>query len=334
MKARKNISLSLIFRKHLPQFNSIEEIFLQLLEQFKKQLDLKHIEVPNTGADPFSVYKNLQFIHRNKSQINHITGHINYAGFVLGRKAILTIHDTGSAFYGNFLHRLYIKIFWFWLPALFVRKITVISEFSKKELSVLIPFARKKIVVIHNPVNSTLQYCPKPFNEENPLILHIGTKSNKNLERTIKALEGVKCNLLVIGALTKEQVQLLFKYRINYTNRKYLSFSEIKAAYEECDLVSFASLYEGFGMPVIEAQAVGRPVLSSAIEPLTEVAGDAACLVNPTDVSDIRRGLLKIIENRSYREDLIRKGQENIKRFQLKNIADEYLALYKEVADA
>jgi len=326
--------LTLIFRKRLPQFNSIEEIFLQLLEQFKKQLDVHHLEVSNSGADPLSAYKNLQFINKNKSRINHITGHINYGALALGRKGILTIHDIGSSFYGGSLHKLYIKIFWFWLPALLVRKITVISHFSKKELSELIPFAKNKIEVIHNPVNSTLQYCPKPFNEENPLLLHIGTKSNKNLERTIEALEGIKCRFLIIGELSKRQLALLEKNEIDYFNRIHISFAEIKAAYEECDLVSFVSLYEGFGMPVIEAQAVGRPVLTSAIEPLTEVSGDAACMVNPTDIGDIRRGLVKIIENRSYREDLIRKGQGNIKRFQLKNIADQYLKLYKEVADA
>ncbi|TQI71937.1 glycosyltransferase involved in cell wall biosynthesis [Gramella sp. Hel_I_59] len=326
--------LTLIFRKRLPQFNSIEEIFLQLLEQFKKQLDVHHVEVPNSGADPLSACKNLHFIHRNKSNINHITGHINYGSLALGKKGILTIHDIGSAFYGGSIHKLYIRIFWFWLPALMVRKITVISHFSKKELSELIPFAKNKIVVIHNPVNSALQYCPKPFNKENPLVLHIGTKSNKNLERTIEALEGIKCRFLVIGELSQRQLALLENNRIDYYNRMHISFTEIKAAYEECDLVSFVSLYEGFGMPVIEAQAVGRPVLTSAIEPLKEVAGDAACMVNPTEVRDIRKGLLRIMKEGKYREELVRKGQENVKRFQLKNIADQYLALYKEITNA
>ncbi len=330
----KEFKLTLIFRKRLPQFNSIEEIFLQLLEQFKRQLDVHHIEVPNSGADPKSAFKNLQFISKNKNQINHITGHINYGALALGRKGILTVHDIGSAFYGASLHKLYIKIFWFWLPALMVRKITVISHFSKKELSELIPFAKNKIVVIHNPVNSNLQHCPKPFNKENPVLLHIGTKSNKNLERTIEALEGIKCRLIIIGALSEEQANLLARYKINYTSRKHLPFSEIKAVYEECDLVSFVSLYEGFGMPVIEAQKVGRPVLTSSIEPITEVAGDAACLVNPESVEEIRQGFLKIINDKDFREKLVEKGRENVKRFQLKEIASQYLQLYKEVADA
>ena len=170
-----------------------------------------------------------------------------------------------SAFYGSFFHRLFIKIFWFWLPALMVRKITVISNFSKDQVMGLIPFAEKKIRVIYNPVSSLLNYSPKNFNKRNPLILHLGTKANKNLERTIKALNGLKCRLLIIGELTEQQVQLLKQNKINFRNKKFIPFSEIKAAYEECDMVSFVSLYEGFGMPVIEAQAVGRPVLSSNV---------------------------------------------------------------------
>ena len=326
-------TLTLIFRKRLPQFNSIEEVFIELLEQLEKQIEVQNIEMPLAGADPFSVYRNVQYVKRNKTEVNHITGHNNYAALSLGRSGILTIHDIGSAFYGNFLHKIYIKIFWFWLPALMIKKITVISNFSKKELSQLIPFAKNKIVVIHNPVNSSLQYRPKSFNVSNPLVLHIGTKSNKNIERTIEALEGISCRFLVIGELSLKQVELLEKHKIDYNNKKHIPFLEVKAAYEACDLVSFVSLYEGFGMPVIEAQAVGRPVLSSAIEPIREVAGNSACLVNPKDVQDIRRGLLRIIEDNRYREELIEMGQENIKRFQLKNIAAQYLALYKEIAD-
>lgn len=328
------IELALIFRKKLPQFNSIEEIFNELFQEIRSNVEVKTVEVPCEGADPVSFYKNLTYVQKNKSNVNHLTGHINYIALVVGKKGILTIHDTGSAFYGNMLHRLFIKIFWFWLPALLIEKITVISEFSKKELSKLIPFAKKKIVVIHNPVNSALQYHPKPFNGSNPLVLHIGTKPNKNLERTIEALEGIKCRLLIIGALSEDQLKLLKKYKIGYINKKHISFSEIKAAYEECDLVNFVSLYEGFGMPVIEAQAVGRPVITSAIEPIKEVAGDAACFVDPENVEEIRQGFSKIIGNSAFREELISNGQKNIKRFQLSKIAGQYLKLYKEVAGA
>lgn len=211
----KNFTLTLIFRKRLPQFNSIEAVFIEMMEQLKKQIEVQKVEMPLSGADPCSVYRNIQYVKWNKTEVNHITGHNNYAALALGRNGILTIHDIGSTFYGNFLHKLYIKIFWFWLPALIIKKITVISDFSKQELSRLIPFAKNKIVVIHNPVNSALQYRPKSFNVSNPLVLHIGTKSNKNLERTIEALDGIKCRFLVIGELSLKQVELLEKHKID-----------------------------------------------------------------------------------------------------------------------
>ena len=328
------LSVSLIFRKKLPQFNSIENIFNSLLEEFRKQIEVEKLEVPNSGATLLDIFENLKFTGKRKSEVTHITGHVNYLALVTGRKTILTIHDIGSSFYGGKLHQIFMKLFWYYLPCLLVKKITVISEFSRKELIKLVPFAKNKIKVISNPVNSALEYKPLEFNKVNPLILHIGTKSNKNLERTIKALEGISCKFLIIGELSTKQMELLKKYKIDYTNKKHISFLEIKAAYEACDLVSFVSLYEGFGMPVIEAQAVGRPVLTSAIEPISQVAGDAACFVDPENIEEIRKGFLKIIDDDEFREQLIFKGRKNVKRFQVEEIANQYLELYKEVANA
>ncbi|MCZ2844935.1 MAG: glycosyltransferase family 1 protein [Candidatus Bathyarchaeota archaeon] len=324
----------MVFRKRLPQFNSIEEIFLNLYKELQKKTTINKIEVPESGAALGSMFRNLRFTRSHRAGITHITGHVNYISLAAGRKTILTVHDSGSALYGNPIHRLFKKILWFWLPALFVKKITVVSGFSKKELSKLIPFAKKKIAVIHNPVNSILEYRPKSFLNDKPLILQIGTKSNKNLEGTIKALTNIHCTFLIIGELSKKQMELLEEYRIDYTNKKHLTFSEIKRAYEECDLVSFISLYEGFGMPVIEAQAVGRPVITSAIEPMLEVAGKGACFVDPECPEDIRTAILKIIQEKGYRDDLIQKGLENVKRFQIEEIAEQYLELYKKLANA
>lgn len=93
----------------------------------------------------------------------------------------------------------------------------------------------------------------------------------------------------------------------------------------------FPSTYEGFGLPIIEAQATGRPVLTSKLEPMSSVAGDAACLVDPYSVESIRAGVKKIIENESYRNELIEKGFKNVERFQLKNVTKQYIDLYQEL---
>ena len=220
---------------------------------------------------------------------------------------------------------------WFWLPALVAKKITVISNFSKKELSEIVPFAKNKIIVIPNPVNSAISYTPKDFNGDRPIILHLGTKDNKNLERTILALEGINCTLDIIGELTTSQMQLLKKHDINFMNSYHLPFSKIIEHYQNADIVCFASLYEGFGMPIIEAQKVGRVLLTSKIEPLINVAGKGAHFVNPHRVDDIRNGIKKIITDPNYRKRLIKSGLDNVKRFDIENITKQYLEVYEEI---
>jgi glycosyltransferase involved in cell wall biosynthesis len=95
--------------------------------------------------------------------------------------------------------------------------------------------------------------------------------------------------------------------------------------------VVFASTYEGFGMPIVEANATGRPVVTSNIGPMPEVAGSAACLVDPFDCSSIREGIVRVIGDADYRSHLVAGGFENVKRFQADVIAAQYAAVYREV---
>jgi glycosyltransferase involved in cell wall biosynthesis len=328
-----NLSITFLFRKKTPQFNSIEGLFESIIPQLQAEADTKSVELSCIGAKPKDIFLNLWYAIKFRHSLVHITGHVNYVALVLGRKTVLTIHDVGSAFGNGKVKDMIISFFWFWLPALFVKKITVISEFSKEELIRLVPFSKHKIKVIPNAVNNAFKYCPKYFDSQNPLILHLGTKNNKNLERTIAALKGINCRLLVIGKLTPQQLDLLEETKIEYSNKFDLPFSEILQSYRDCDMLSFASTYEGFGLPIIEAQAVGRPVLTSYIGAMSEVAGNSACLVDPFSVDAIREGIEKIISNAAFRDELISKGLENVGRFRAGHIAQQYLAVYRELAN-
>ncbi|MCF1420241.1 glycosyltransferase family 4 protein [Mangrovimonas futianensis] len=327
------MKLTFFYRHRLPQFNSIEELFHNISREIEKNIPVKEVQLKYAGADIRSVLENLKQAKRNKGEINHITGHVNYLALVLGRKSVLTVHDVKSAFYGSFFHRLFIKLFWFWIPSMLVDRITVISNFSKKEFIKLVPFAKSKVVVIYNSINEKLDFSPSEFHEGNPVVLLIGTKSNKNLERSIEALKHITCQLWIVGKLSIEQKKLLDEYGLQYENFQNITYEHIVRLYQQCDLVLFPSTYEGFGMPIIEAQSIGRPVITSNFGAMREIAGEGACLINPFDVNEIKFGLEKVISNKVFRSEIVAKGLKNVERFQLKVIAGQYLSLYKEIAD-
>jgi len=323
--------INYIFRKRLPTYNSIEELFGSIANEVSKTRPTQSMAMPHSGASPSVLIKNLRFFDKKTRGIRHITGDVHYMALSTGKHTVLTIHDIKSASQGNIFKVLYVHLFWFWLPALFVNRITVISEFTKEELGKITPFAKHKIRVVSNPVNPTLKPTPYKFNTDNPNILVVGTKANKNLERCFEALKDISCQLTIIGQLTSDQSQRLQALGIDYHNRTNLTFSQVADCYIQADMLCFASTYEGFGMPIIEAQAVGRPVLTANFGAMKEVAQDSACLVNPYEVDAIKAGVLRILSDEAYRSELITKGLKNVERFQSAKIAQEYIEIYQEM---
>jgi glycosyltransferase involved in cell wall biosynthesis len=189
-----------------------------------------------------------------------------------------------------------------------------------------------KVRVIPNIASSIFQPCRRPFNADCPRILHIGTKANKNLPRLVQALRGIRCHLHVVGRLSDRQVDELRGAGIDFSTSCGLSEQQMYASYCAADLVSFVSTYEGFGLPILEANAVGRPVVTSNVSSMPEIAGQAACLVDPLDVGSIRDGIRHVIEETPYRDELIQKGFENVLRFRGEAVAERYLTIYRQIA--
>jgi glycosyltransferase involved in cell wall biosynthesis len=112
---------------------------------------------------------------------------------------------------------------------------------------------------------------------------------------------------------------------------EWLSNEDLLKQYQCADMLVFASTYEGFGLPIVEANAVGRAVVTSNICSMPEVAGDAACLVDPYDVESIRKGILQVINCADYRAALVTAGLKNVERFRPEKIAEQYAQLYRKI---
>ena len=270
-----------------------------------------------------------------QGDVNHITGDVHFLSYLLcRRKTVLTILDCGFAEKERGLKRWLLRYFWYVLPILRVGFITVISKAVELELKKLVDFPPGKVRVIPCCIPKIFTYSKKIFNAGKPRILQVGTGENKNLVRVARALDGIPCHLDIVGKLTVDQRRILVECGIEYSNSVGIPERELIRKYLECDLIVFVSTYEGFGLPILEGNAVGRPVVTSNISSMPEVAGDAACLVDPFDEADIRGGVLKVIHEPAYRQELVEKGLINVKRFRPEAIASKYVELYREVSGA
>lgn len=262
----------------------------------------------------------------------HVTGDINFATLLLRpRSSVLTILDCGFIARRGSITRSLLKVFWLDVPVARMRYITTISDFSKQEILRLTGCAEEKITVIPVAISERFVPAPRDFRQEVPRVLVVGTAQNKNIQRIAAALKGIRCQLHIIGEPSSQDVAALKFNGVDFKNEVDLNSDQIVDAYRQCDLLLFPSTYEGFGMPILEAQATGRPVVTSNVASMPEVAGDAACLVDPFSTDSIRGGVLKVIEDAVFREGLVQRGLENVKRFHPDVIAEAYLSLYRKI---
>ncbi len=322
-------------RRRRPNANfSLEFIFQSLRHHLNDKIQSRTCIAP--------VYSNGVFrriwigVHAmfHQGEINHVTGDINFVALFLSRvRTIVTILDCGFVHRTSGIRRVLIQKIWLSLPVSAAKIVTTISEHAKSEIVALSGCDPQKIVVVPVAISEIFKPCEKRTFPAVPRLLHIGTAGNKNLSRLIDALRGLQCTLSIVGPLSQSILSQLKENEISYDNHVNLSPEDVVQQYVLADVVVFASTYEGFGMPILEAQAVGRPVVTSNTSSMPEVAGNAACLVDPFDVTSIRAGIKKIINDEDYRCELVNRGYENVKRFDAKRIAEQYLSLYQTLAD-
>ncbi len=327
--------VTLYYRKPRATGNfSMETSFDRMVESFPSNSPFrlrKHV-LTHYSNGVLPRLRGMLEVHRERGAINHVTGDVHYVTLALpGKRTVLTIHDCVMMKHPNPIARRILKWLWLDLPVRHCRYVTAVSNATKDDVVRYTGCSPNKVVVIPTIIADHFQPALRPFNERCPRILHIGLAPNKNFARHVAALSGFDCRLHIIGRLEPAHLRLLAEHRIQYTSDFNISTEDMARAYRESDLVLFASTFEGFGMPIIEAQSVGRPVVTGNISSMPEVAGGAACLVDPFSVDDIRRGVMRVVQEQGYRETLVARGFENVSRFSPQIVARQYEELYRRI---
>ena len=292
----------------------------------------KQIQLPFPSSNILFIFFNLCYLLRFRRGIFHITGHIHYAVLALPRDStVLTIHDL--VFLQNYkgIRKRVMKLLFLDMPVQKAKWVTTVSEKSKQEIVKYTNCDPTKILVIGNPISTDCEIDLKFSFPHQPRILFIGTTHNKNLANVIPALYRLEIELRIIGKISERLHLLLRKFEIKYSNNFNLSNNQLSIEYKNADIILFPSLYEGFGLPVIEGFCVGKPVITSDISPMKEISDGAAFLVDPYSISSIREGVKEVIDNFELRKSKVEKGRLIAQSYQSKKIYSEYENLWKQV---
>ncbi len=272
-------------------------------------------------------------LRRLQADIYHVTGDVNFLVAMLPHaKTVLTVHDIGHYLYGlTGWRKIVYRWFWLALPMRLAFVVTVPSTATAEAVRLHLGEIAVKARLVELCYSPSFVPIPKDFDGVCPKILQVGTGHNKNALRIVAALEGVECELIIVGRVTPELQRALQLRRVRYQSHIDVSQAEMVRLYAAADVVAFVSLSEGFGMPIIEAQVMGKALITSNRPPMSEVAGAHACLVDPEDVPAIRAGILRLIEDEDYRRGVIQNGLRNVERFSPPSAAARFRRVYVDV---
>jgi glycosyltransferase involved in cell wall biosynthesis len=233
-------------------------------------------------------------------------------------------------------------------------KVITVSEHSAQDIVELYGIPREKVVVIHNGVSQDFQPLSDPvvlsglrerllIPTERFILFAGGADPRKNHQTLIRAYS--RCapllsshSLVMVGDATHRfgdirETARTFDVEDRIVCPGPLSLEMLRMLYSNADLFVFPSLYEGFGMPVLEAMACGTPVITSKTTSLPEVAGDAAVLINPEDAEELADAITQVLDDDSLQADLRARGFERAKQFTWQRAAQQTLAVYREIVN-
>jgi glycosyltransferase involved in cell wall biosynthesis len=267
-------------------------------------------------------------------------------------KIISTIHDIAFLTYPDFFVRNNLFVSKIALNRQINKsdKIIAVSDFTKRELVNKCKVDPKKIIVIHNGIEGkkeeidqlAIEGIKVKYGIDKPYVLFIGTlEPRKNIERLIKAFSLMKSKgfqLVVVGKkgwyyenIFKLVGKLKLGNSVVFTG--YLSDEEKKGLLSGARIFAYPSLYEGFGIPILEALLYGLPVLAGNNSAMPEVVGDAGLLVDALEVDQIAAKMDILLQDESLSLELKEKAKKQIEKFSWKKAAEKTVDLYQEIKE-
>jgi glycosyltransferase involved in cell wall biosynthesis len=274
--------------------------------------------------------------------------------------SILTIHDVIPFTFREAMG--FFRNHFFYRPSLRIacrlnNIITTVSEYSKQDISKKVGAPLSKIHVIPNGLRDPAEPDEKIQGElekklrlKNGFILNVGgIHERKNIIRLVLSfaklvqIEGYTGNLIITGSVSGAPYQEKMKKMCDATiaevgmeNRiiftGFVSEKELDILLRIADVFVYPSLYEGFGIPILEAMKLGTPVITSNVTAMPEVAGNAAILVDPYSVEDMVSAISRLLQDKVLRNELITKGKERSVGYSWDSTCRQYLKLYEEIA--
>lgn len=332
------IQVNLILRRPIAEeYFSIERLFASVCEHLPKdQFVVRWHTCPWYSTGLLNRLKALAWVRRIGPGIVHVTGDVNFLALALSRRRlVVTFHDLTTLNRLRGWRRWLFGKLWVEWPARRAARSVFVSEASRSETLVKAPrIVAERTRVVANCFTEPRDPEPRPFPAHTPTVLLIGTRPHKNLPKVFEALTGLSVKVCVVGPLTEDDRARFDATGVQWQNRVALTDVAMREQYRQADLVAFVPTYEGFGLPILEAQAMGRPLVTSRRDPMQWVAGQGACLADPDSAEEIRGSIWRLLEDAAFRESVIKAGYRNLERFAPESAAAGYAEVYREIGSA
>lgn len=258
---------------------------------------------------------------------------------VIYRNAVSVVHDIAFERYPESFSRSFLILYRFLIPQVVrnARAVATVSEFSRGELADRYGLPAERISVVHNAASRIFR--PEPGSSEERYILAVSSLNRqKNFHALIRAfgmLEDKTVKLYLVGGFNRSFAdasllealraddRIVFKGRVTDT--------ELASLYANAKCFVFPSLYEGFGIPPIEAQACGCPVVASSAASIPEVCADSVVYFNPEDVGEMAEKIALVLADAELRHELACRGFDNVRRFSWRASAENVHGIIKSL---